>query len=330
MPRAAILEGTRRVALKDVPMAELRAGDCVIQVECTGVCSTDVRHYCGEIRRLQLGEPAILGHEVFGRIVVSGDSGLGEGTPVAVIGTRFCKICALCIRGDVLMCPNFGVAAGGFSEMLVVPREWCRQNLLPLSQTVDRVTACYLDSFSACVRALRLATVGKGVRTLVVGDGFLAGLTALAADRMGSRVLLMTKSSKLLETTSLRKVPMNQSDNEPLVNGQAPWLDSVVIIGPRNHDLRRAWGSVSRGGRVVIMSGASVPLPDSGEVYRNRLTVLSSVHSDWEDRVAAREIADSVREFIHEVSIGYSLECVEEALLAVQRKSALRAHVLMH
>ena len=43
--RAAILEGERKFAIKDVPEPVLDAGEVLIKVECCGICGSDLPTY---------------------------------------------------------------------------------------------------------------------------------------------------------------------------------------------------------------------------------------------------------------------------------------------
>ena len=53
--------------------------------------------------------------------------------------------------------------------------EW---RLVHLDRDADVVAAAYLDSISCMVRAMRIATIKKGQRILVLGDGFMSQVLA--------------------------------------------------------------------------------------------------------------------------------------------------------
>src|SRR5438876_5257609 len=60
---ACFLEAPKKVAVKDVPIPKLAAGDILIRMEASGICGTDLEKIEG-----QLGPGGILGHEVSGTI----------------------------------------------------------------------------------------------------------------------------------------------------------------------------------------------------------------------------------------------------------------------
>ncbi|MEK8107102.1 alcohol dehydrogenase catalytic domain-containing protein [Micromonospora sp. M12] len=66
----------------------------------TGICGTDLHIYHGDMDA-RVGDSAIIGHEMSGRIAAIGEdvTGWTVGQPVTVMPTRPCGSCAACQRG---------------------------------------------------------------------------------------------------------------------------------------------------------------------------------------------------------------------------------------
>ena len=82
--RAATLVGPERIEVREYPRPSLPADAALLEVEAGGVCGTDVKYFHG---RIPLPYPAILGHEIAGRIVEIGSEakrihGVDEGVTI--------------------------------------------------------------------------------------------------------------------------------------------------------------------------------------------------------------------------------------------------------
>ena len=112
--RAAILEGERKFAIKDVPEPVLDAEEVLIKVECCGICGSDLPTYV-------VGVPARQGHEFSGDIVKlgAGVTGWEIGDRVTAESISSCHECYRCMRGQPELCADFDMTwfhrAGGFA-----------------------------------------------------------------------------------------------------------------------------------------------------------------------------------------------------------------------
>ena len=78
--RAAVLRGPREMSIESVPVPQLAADEVLVKVEANGLCGSDVHCYTGE-RVLEY--PMVLGHEIVGHIVAT-----GENAPVGRLDAR--------------------------------------------------------------------------------------------------------------------------------------------------------------------------------------------------------------------------------------------------
>src|ERR1700686_5443375 len=101
--RAAVLRVPREMNIENVPVPQLAANEVLVQVTANGMCGSDVHCYTGE-RVLEY--PMVLGHEIVGHIVATGENvSVGRlGERVSVEPNFGCGEWALCARGLERIC----------------------------------------------------------------------------------------------------------------------------------------------------------------------------------------------------------------------------------
>lgn len=149
-------------------------GEVLLDVVAAGICSTDL-----EIARGYMGFNGVLGHEVVARVADGPAEWLGR--RVAVEINCSCHVCPTCRAGLSRHCPTrtvLGIAGrdGGLAERLTAPIA----NLHALPDTLDDLRAVFVEPLAAAVHTFDDAIVAPGDRVLVVGDGKLGLLVALA------------------------------------------------------------------------------------------------------------------------------------------------------
>ncbi|WP_173922313.1 zinc-binding dehydrogenase [Agromyces sp. Marseille-P2726] len=196
--RAAVLRGDEpRLEVLEVATPTPRAGEALLEVISCGVCHTDLHVIKGEVR---FPRPAVLGHEVSGRIVAIGEGteetrGLQPGDVVAAGFIMPCERCDQCARGRDDLCVEFFAqnrlrgtlydgesrlampdgsflamySMGGLAEYAVVPLS----ALTALPDGLDPELACILGcsgltSYGAVFRA---GEVAQGDSVAIVGVG---------------------------------------------------------------------------------------------------------------------------------------------------------------
>ena len=143
MMKASVLEATRTMKIRDVPLPVMGPGDAMIRVDAVGLCGSDYHIYTGEAnynvdeRGLPVSledHPQILGHEVTGTIVDVGHeiSDLEAGDRVVIDQGLSCvsdgkeHLCEYCSSGFSHQCEwyrEFGITGlpGGLAEFISVP-----------------------------------------------------------------------------------------------------------------------------------------------------------------------------------------------------------------
>src|SRR3954453_22274953 len=102
---AARYLGDSRIEVAEVAASPPAAGEVQIAVAYTGICGTDLHVLHGAMdARVTL--PAVLGHEMSGRVAALGAEVIGwaVGDAVTVMPLRWCGTCPACLAGNSHIC----------------------------------------------------------------------------------------------------------------------------------------------------------------------------------------------------------------------------------
>ena len=195
--RAAVLRGEEpRLEVMEVPTPAPRAGEVLVQVIACGVCHTDLHVIKGEVA---FPRPAVMGHEVSGRVVALGEgleaSGLAVGDVVVSGFIMPCEQCEACRRGRDDLCSEFFAqnrlkgtlydgesrlrmpdgsflamySMGGLAEYAVIPAAAVTAVPEGLDPRHAAVLGC--AGLTAYGAAFRQAALEPGARVAIVGVG---------------------------------------------------------------------------------------------------------------------------------------------------------------
>ncbi|GJM73251.1 hypothetical protein HMSSN036_54670 [Paenibacillus macerans] len=74
MMKAAVLDAPFKLEVREVPVPKPGPDEALIKVHCIGICGSDVHYYeHGRIGRYEVKQPLILGHELAGVVVETGE-----------------------------------------------------------------------------------------------------------------------------------------------------------------------------------------------------------------------------------------------------------------
>ncbi|KAJ1730389.1 hypothetical protein LPJ61_003034 [Coemansia biformis] len=183
----------------------LGAHDVEIKIEYSGICGSDLHTIKGEWGPPNL--PAIVGHEIVGRVITKGDAvtTLAEGDMVGVGAQVYAclqKDCNPCSRDLDPHCPHMvftynskyadgAQAHGGYSEAVRVDASYA----FKVPEAIDPAHAAPLMCAGATVFAPMLRHgVKKGDRVGVVGIGGLGHLAIQFARALGAEVYALSHS----------------------------------------------------------------------------------------------------------------------------------------
>jgi (R,R)-butanediol dehydrogenase/meso-butanediol dehydrogenase/diacetyl reductase len=190
--RAATYTGARTFTVQDAADSPPRAGEVSIEVAFTGICGTDLHIFHGDMDG-RVTKPAVIGHEMSGRIAVlgAGVSGWAVGDPVTVLPVRSCGHCPACLAGNSHVCMNLvfiGIdAPGSMQGRWTVPADL----LVRLPEGLSLQHAALVEPTAVAVHDVRRSGLVAGETAVVVGGGPVGLLIATVARSTGADVLVV-------------------------------------------------------------------------------------------------------------------------------------------
>lgn len=287
--RAAVLHGDApRLEVLEIATPAPRAGEALLEVIACGVCHTDLHVIRGEVR---FPRPAVLGHEVSGRIVAIGDGttdagGLRPGQVVAAGFIMPCERCDQCRRGRDDLCLEFFAqnrlrgtlydgesrlampdgsflamySMGGLAEYAVVPLS----ALTPVPDGLDPVLACILGcsgltSYGAVFRA---GEVAPGDSVAIVGVGGIgSSLIPMARSAGATTIVAVDVAEEKLERARALGAThtVNALEMDPVAAVREATGGVRVSFEALGHSstFAQAVGMLGDGGRMVAIGIAA-------------------------------------------------------------------------
>jgi (R,R)-butanediol dehydrogenase / meso-butanediol dehydrogenase / diacetyl reductase len=190
--RRVAYTGARALQLESAELLPPPEGQVRIDVAYTGICGTDLHVYHGAMDA-RVGPPAVIGHEMSGRVseVGPGVTGWQAGDHVTVMPLAWCGRCPACQAGHTHICHHLvfiGIdAAGSLQTSWTVPAH----TLVRLPQELRLDHAALVEPTAVAVHDVRRAAPQPGEKALVVGGGPIGLLIAMVARRYGADVLLV-------------------------------------------------------------------------------------------------------------------------------------------
>jgi 2-desacetyl-2-hydroxyethyl bacteriochlorophyllide A dehydrogenase len=191
-PRAATYVGNQSLVVGAAVTPPPGAGEVRIDVAYTGICGTDLHILHGKMdQRVTL--PAVIGHEMSGRIaeVGSGVTGWAVGDPVTVMPLDWCGACPACRRGYEHICQRLNFM--GIDSPGSMQSSWtvATRNLVALPAELPLRSAALVEPTAVAVHDVRRGGVSADEKVVVVGGGPVGVLVALAATALGADVTVL-------------------------------------------------------------------------------------------------------------------------------------------
>lgn len=173
-------------------------GETLVRITYSGVCGTDLKIFTGGI---PVDYPRIMGHEMIGEVVETGDAESVEvGSRVIIDPVLYCDQCHHCTIGQEHLCPTGYVLGrdrdGGFADYMIAPSD----AIFPLPENISGETAPLIQVMTTCLHAQRLVDIFPGESVVVVGLGVAGQLhVQLAKARGAYPVIGVTRSAERRE-----------------------------------------------------------------------------------------------------------------------------------
>ena len=187
-------------------------GQVKVALAAGGICGSDLHYYQhGGFGTIRLKEPMILGHEVAGTVVETGEgvARVKVGDRVAVNPSHPCGHCRYCIEGHPNQCLDvrfYGSAMryphvqGAFRDELIITQE----QAFPVKPDVPLSEAAFAEPFSVALHAATRAGSVLGKKVLVTGCGPIGCLAIMAARQGGASEIVATDVSAPALATAAR------------------------------------------------------------------------------------------------------------------------------
>jgi len=186
---------------------QIKPNEALIKTKMGGICNTD-----HEITKGYMGYKGVIGHEFVGVVEECSDKSLIGKRVVGDINCG-CGVCEWCKKGLHRHCPNrqtLGIwqKDGCFSDYFTLPIE----NLLVVPDNVSDEEAVFTEPLAAALEILEQIHIQPIEKVLVLGDGKLGILIALALNASGLDVTLVGKHQEKLD------IAKNQGVKTQLLN----------------------------------------------------------------------------------------------------------------
>jgi len=300
----------------------------LVAPERMGLCGTDLSILRGN---RPITYPRVLGHELVGRVVRSGERGLlAEGTRVIVNPAIACGRCRDCRNDRSNLCLHGGLIGrdvdGGFTELLAVSED----RLLPVPEDYPLEAAVSLQVLGTCVHAARAVAAFPGEVAVVIGLGVSGLLLLQLLAARGLRVVGVTRSAhkrglaaRLGATATAAPDDAAATVSELTAGAGA---DVVVEAVGTVATLNQAIALAANGGHIIAFGtipGGQRQALDHYRIYHRELTLhgtRAAVQRDYADGIALAVggIVDLGALATHE----FPLHRAAEAFAALERDPA--------
>jgi propanol-preferring alcohol dehydrogenase len=329
-----LADNTQPLQLADLPDPVPRENEILIRVSACGICHTELDEIEGRTPPLQL--PMVLGHQIVGRVVETGEFVTrfhsGERVGVAWIHST-CGQCAYCRSGRENLCEEFRAtgrdAPGGYAEYLTVAEDFAYR--LP-------------DAFSDVEAAPLLCAGAIGYRSLMLTnlqDGQALGLTGFGA----SAHLVLQMTQRRFPNTQVFVFARSEAEREFARELGAAWagsteaaapvkLEAIIDTTPVWTPAVEALKNLAPGGRLVINA---IRKEDADKAALTRLDYARDLWQEKEIKSVANVTRHDVSEFLliaveiplrPEVQT-YALKDANRALLELKHRQVRGAKVLI-
>lgn len=188
--------GARSLAPGPSVTAPPGPGEVEIAPAYVGICGTDLHIFHGDMDA-RVTTPAVLGHEMSGRIVRVGPDveGWDVGDPVTVIPLRWDGTCPACLRGHSHICQHLdfiGIdSPGAMQQRWTVPAS----TLVALPPDLPLDHAALVEPTAVAVHDVIRVGLRATERAVVVGGGPVGVLIAIVARSVGAEVRVVEVSA---------------------------------------------------------------------------------------------------------------------------------------
>lgn len=273
------------VRLEEMDVPQIGPGELLMKVVASGICGSDVMEW---YRRDKV--PLVLGHEVAGEVVETGEGveRFRPGDRVAATHHVPCNTCHYCLSGHHTVCETLlrgtHFHPGGFAEYIRVPAINVDRGVFHIPKGVTYEAASFMEPLACVLRGQKNAGLRPGASVLVLGSGISGLLHVGLARALGAGLVLAA------DTIPFRLEKAKQMGAHLVLRADDKIITSLLDVnGGRLADLviicfdgfiPLALKAVEKGGTVLFFAGAAegatIPAPINDIFWRTEVTLTSS------------------------------------------------------
>src|SRR5499426_4169998 len=254
----------QRMVLENVDLGPLGAEDVEVAVEHCGLCHSDLSVFNNEWGISQY--PAILGHEVVGRVTAIGSNtkkGLKVGQRVGVGWvSSSCMHCHQCMSGSHHLCPQAQATIighrGGFASHIRAHWAWA----IPLPETLNFAEAGPLLCGGVTVFTPLARHAKPTDRVGIIGIGGLGHMAVKFAAAYGCDVTAFTSSeSKFDEAKGFGANHVVAGNDSAAIRKLGGTFDLLISTVNVQLDWDAMIGTLAPNGRLHVVGAVLEPIP---------------------------------------------------------------------
>jgi (R,R)-butanediol dehydrogenase / meso-butanediol dehydrogenase / diacetyl reductase len=265
MTQAAYYVGERTIAVGPADAVPPGPGQVRIDVAYTGICGTDLHILHGAMDK-RVRVPAVIGHEMSGRIAAIGEGVEGHriGDPVTVMPLDWCGSCPACRAGHTHICHQLNFI--GIDSTGSMQRSWTvpARVVVPLPADLPLDHAALIEPTAVAVHDVRRSRLAAGEYTVVIGAGPVGLLIAMVAQATGATVCMLELDARrrsLATDLGLSALDPATQDVAAFVREQTAGAGADVVfeVSGSAAGVRLATDLLAVRGRLVVVAIHSSP-----------------------------------------------------------------------
>ncbi len=302
--RVALYHSNSDIRIATQPLPSPEAGELLLEVHASGVCGSDLMEWYRKPKA-----PAVLGHEVAGAVVATGEGVRDFAVGDRVVATHHvpCGACRYCLSGRETVCEllhQTSFEPGGFAEYVRVPAINVERGVLKLPDRVSEDGGSMVEPLGCVMRGQRKAGLEAGKTLLVIGAGVSGCLHLLSARALGASAVCVSdvrpSRRRLADQLGADAVYDAREDVPRLLRQKlGRGADVVIVTASAQQAIRQALESVDRGGTILFFAplgpDESCALPFNQIFWRSGITLTSSYGAAPADLRRALEFIKSGR-----------------------------------
>ncbi|NIP40453.1 MAG: alcohol dehydrogenase catalytic domain-containing protein [Candidatus Aenigmarchaeota archaeon] len=289
------------IRLEKMETPKINGNEVLLKVIASGVCGSDVMEWY-RIKKA----PRVLGHEISGEIVETGDNvtKFKKGDRVFVTHHVPCESCFYCEEGkhtvcDTLRSTNFD--PGGFSEYVRIPKINIEKGMYLLPSEISYEEGTFIEPLGCVIRGQRISDVRSKHTVLILGSGISGLLHIKLAKSKGAKVISTDvnefRMRKAREAGADYVIPANENVKEKLKEfNQGKLADRVIVSTGAKPAIRQALETIERGGTILFFAptdpGSEIHFP-LNELWFKGVTLTTSYAAVRKDLEEAMELIKS-------------------------------------